>query len=206
MTNETYNVWNIGLQIASALISAIVGWIIYWYARETKRLREATDAQVRLLTLQSARSVMPFAQPGFKSYDIDPATRAFCLTVEIQNPASASAFYVGIVVFNGSHWQIAAITITWIAAGASIDHSSPYRNAATALELRSILAEDYPALPEGLILCLFSEVSYVATISLDIHGRPYLVKRRIDLSSEQAVNFSAQMEYPESNPSVRNNN
>ena len=49
VNQAAFNVWSLCISGLSALISLGVGIIVYWYTRETQRLRKATEAQVEQL-------------------------------------------------------------------------------------------------------------------------------------------------------------
>lgn len=65
---HAYNLWSIFLQARSVLVSGVVGFIVLCYTRETKRLREAADDQVKLLREQRRAASTPFIIPGFERW------------------------------------------------------------------------------------------------------------------------------------------
>ncbi len=60
VSQEVYNVWSIVVQVVGAIISVGVGLVVLWYTVETKRLRLATDQQVKLLRSQGKAGATPF--------------------------------------------------------------------------------------------------------------------------------------------------
>jgi hypothetical protein len=202
MTSETYNFWNIIIQTFSALVSMAVGGAVLWYTLETHKLRVSTEDQVDLLRAQSARAAMPFAQPTFKEFAVVRMGDApeSGLSLRIENPVAASAFYVGVILMTEGQWHVALETIPLISGGETLTHLTRFRATSNPAELRSLLASDYPDLPEALFLCLLSKEPYVATVALDRYGREYLVKRRVRLNpeNESITHYHARMEYPPS--------
>ena len=176
-----------------------MGVVVCWYTIETRRLRKATDAQVRLLTTQAAAAIRPLAQPTFNGFGYNEAgyPPTPVISARVENPVDAVALYVGVLVMINGKWHVATETIPSVLGGAPIYYLTPFKSTSDPAELRSFLEADYPEIPEALLLCLQSRKdSWIATISLDLHGQHYLVKRRISDSGGVARNFRPCLEYP----------
>lgn len=52
MKSETFNIWSIALQSVGTLVSIGVGIVVWWYTKETQKIRQQGQKQIELLTEQ----------------------------------------------------------------------------------------------------------------------------------------------------------
>ena len=115
------------MQSCGLVVSIGVGLVLWWYTREAQKLRKLTEEQVALLKMQAERSVEPFASPPFRGFRNSSNGKTLCVLID--NPFSATALYVGVVVFVGGEWHFGTETVPAIpgsAAGLPIQPGTHY--------------------------------------------------------------------------------
>jgi hypothetical protein len=205
VSQEHYNTWNIAVQIAGVVISAIVGIVIWVYTSETKKLRQATDEQLALARAQAAAARIPFVLPTLLGFD--PGGLGFTAAAvsavlprcssSVQNASDEPAIYLHVVIRLEGHYFISGAAIEILRPGESQAHNREVNGPLGPAELRSVVNFEYERFPERLLLALLGghDLS-IATMYRNSRGDMFLTQREVLVKEGHFLNFAVSMVYP----------
>jgi hypothetical protein len=208
MEQHAYNLWSIILQACSVLVSAVVGYIVLHYTREAKRLREATDDQVKLLREQSRAASTPFIIPGFDRWS--PGGTQFTaapiravrgsLSLSLTNATLSPAIDVHAIFRKDNAQYYYSVTIRDV-----IPPSNPLMierfemlGPLSPTDLKGAIKRDFGTVPEAL----FSEIlrpreDYLFALFRNTKAESFLTGRKLTVRSDGAgVDWPVSSLYP----------
>ena len=195
MSQEVYNLWSIVIQAVGAIISVGVGLVVLWYTVETKRLRLATDQQVKLLRIQGKAAATPFIIPGFRNWHMggtaflnaQSPVRFVKPTIQMSllNATLAPAIDVHAVVRKDGHLYWPVTIRDAIASGERVDFAGELFGPLSIDTLKRTIAQEVGNLPEGIFSAIEeAEGDYLFSVFRNTNAEAFLTGRPLTFPSE----------------------
>jgi hypothetical protein len=194
MSQDSFNLWSISVQVVGLLVSVIVGATVYWYAKETKRLRIATDKQVTLLHTQQQVASAPFVIPSFLQWDGGGSLFTHApikavkprLIVGLVNAADSPAIDVHVVLRKSDCYYCSVTIQDVLKAGQSaptepIEMLGPLRPE----DLRKVIEQDFGVVPDQLFGALMTDnADTVFALFRNLKAELFLVGRNLTMKAD----------------------